>query len=587
MSNYLPTGNEYISLPRVNELTGAIETVGFLTMAQRGMIELRGSDEAPFMQPFADFDHGPFKWQREHFWIPAAVADGDKASIRLTVLTPISERGFAVRFELTAGESGRYSVGLRGTWSCTAHCVNEEKPVEGTMHCYESSWNNSLIFDFRIGFPAFAFAPMCTAECQSTRHNTDGAIEYELKSSLDLSTGETGAVVFYFGFGYEEVAAATSAKEMLRRGWDWEYAKTAKYLDARSRSLKTPRLTELYNVNLFFCLFYATGLTLDTEELICATSRSSRYYVSAAYWDRDTLLWSFPTILSADKALAKNVLKYIFTRQSRNLGIHSRYIDGTVLEPGFELDELMAPVIALDTYVRKTGDTDFLAERYIRDSLDDILLRLEDVRHPDIPLYETFLQPTDDERVYPYLTYDNALVYRALKALSELYPDKYAALSSLADEVRAAVLENCVFHDENGQPYFGWSVDLQGRHDIYDEPPGSLQLLPYYGFCSSDNETWLNTVAMIRSPAYRFSFAGCPIAEIGCPHAPYPWILSLANSLLCGHKEQALKELEIIKMDNLIACESVDSEHGECTTGAAFATCAGFLCHAIATALEE
>ena len=37
-------------------------------------------------------------------------------------------------------------------------------------------------------------------------------------------------------------------------------------------------------------------------------------------------------------------------------------------------------------------------------------------RHPEIELYETLLQPTDDEIVYPYLTYDNALVWRALTA---------------------------------------------------------------------------------------------------------------------------------------------------------------------------
>ena len=71
---------------------------------------------------------------------------------------------------------------------------------------------------------------------------------------------------------------------------------------------------------------------------------------------------------------------------------------------------------------------------------------------------------------------------------------------------------------------------------------------------------------------------------IGCPHAPWPWVLSLCNSLLCGHAEQALRELTIMPMDNGIACESVDADTGECTTGSAFATCAGFLCHALLTA---
>ena len=178
--------------------------------------------------------------------------------------------------------------------------------------------------------------------------------------------------------------------------------------------LPTTELTEVYNVNQFFCLFYATGRTFDTEELICATSRSTRYYVSAAYWDRDSLLWAFPTILRADAALAKEVLTYVFTRQRQNIGVHSRFIDGTMLEPGFELDELVAPVLALQAYLSKTRDEAFLQERFVQDGLSLILARLREARHPDTALYETFLQPTDDEIVHPYLTYDNVLVWRAL-----------------------------------------------------------------------------------------------------------------------------------------------------------------------------
>ena len=44
--------------------------------------------------------------------------------------------------------------------------------------------------------------------------------------------------------------------------------------------------------------------------------------------------------------------------------------------------------------------------------------------------------------------------------------------------------------------------------------------------------------------------------------------------------------LRRVQMDNGIACESVDEVTGECTTGEAFATCAGFLCYALRTALE-
>ena len=134
---------------------------------------------------------------------------------------------------------------------------------------------------------------------------------------------------------------------------------------------------------------------------------------------------------------------------------------------------------------------------------------------------------------------------------------------------------------------FAWSVDLLGNWDIYDEPPGSLQLLPYYGFCKLNDPVWVNTQDLIRDKRYPLSFAGHRIAEIGCKHAPHPWILSICNSLLSGYADDAIKHLMLTSMDNGIACESVHEDTGECTTGAAFATCAGFLAYSLYYAFEK
>lgn len=589
MERYLPTGNEMISLPKINEYTAGIEDFTYLSMQHKGLIEVRGSEQTPLIAPFVQMNGQEvplteLHWHREHYWIPALTAKAGNLDFAMTVLTPVGERGFAIKLTLSSGEAEDLTWGLRGCWESSWNCINEDKQLEGSVHCYESGWNFSLVFDFRSGAPVFAFAPMCNREVSSSYTLDHNAVSYTLSRQDSLTDDSAQEMVFYWGLGYEEVAAATSAKEMLRRGWDWEYQRTTAWLDRRTCQMSTPKLTEIYNTNLFFCIFYATGLTLDTEELVCATSRGTRYYVSAAYWDRDVLLWAFPAILDADPELARQILSYIFGRQHRNLGIHSRYIDGTVLEPGFELDELMSPIIALHAYVEETGDREILEERDVQAGIRQILKALDTMRHPEIPLYETFLQPTDDEIVHPYLTYNNVLVWRSLQALAQLYPDRYASLKDTAQEVKDAIYQHCVFTNDNGKPYFGWSVDLKGEHNVYDEPPGSLQLLPYYGFCDPEDPIWRGTVSMIRSPAYAYSFADSPIAEIGCAHAPYPWILSLCNSLLCGHREQAIRELEILEMDNGIACESVDPVSGTCTTGAAFATCAGFLCHAMKTA---
>lgn len=585
MERYLPTGSEQVSLPRVNELNAGVEDLTFLHMASRGLIDLRGGQLEPLMRPFVaqqgvEAELGGFEWSRLGYWYPRFAARAGALGLEGVILTPVGERGFGYRLRLTnnGAETVETAFGLRGQTGSAWHCVNVDKPIEGALNCYVSGWSGLPVFEQMCGVPLFALAPICEGECRAEFELAGEGWLWRLERTVRLAPGESAEFTAWWGLGLEEVSAVTSARELQRRGWDWELRRSLAWLVQRSLDLGDEALTRLYNTNLFFCIFFSTGRTLDTEELVLVTSRSPRYYVSAAYWDRDSLLWSFPAVLDADAALAREMLGYVFGRQRRNIGVHSRFIDGTVLEPGFELDELMAPVLALERYVDATGDRSVLADPDVLRGIDGILKKLDAERAEDCELYETFLQPTDDERVYPYITYDNALVWRALRALGRLF--ERPELTERAERVRRAIYDNCIFDGA-----FAWSVDLAGGHDVYDEPPGSLLLLPYYGFCAWDDPVYLKTAEMIRSPDYTYSFAGCEIAEIGCPHAPHPWLLSIGNSLLCGRSGEALEHLRRTRLDNGIACESVDEHTGECTTGEAFATCAGFICHALRRAI--
>ena len=585
MERYLPTGSEQVSLPRVNEINAGVEDLTFLHMASRGLIDLRGGQLEPLMRPFVaqqgvEAELGGFEWSRLGYWYPRFAARAGALGLEGVILTPVGERGFGYRLRLTnnGAETVETAFGLRGQTGSAWHCVNVDKPIEGALNCYVSGWSGLPVFEQMCGVPLFALAPICEGECRAEFESAGEGWLWRLERTVRLAPGESAEFTAWWGLGLEEVSAVTSARELQRRGWNWELRRSLAWLAQRCLVLWDEALTRLYNTNLFFCIFFSTGRTLDTEELVLVTSRSPRYYVSAAYWDRDSLLWSFPAVLDADAALAREMLGYVFGRQRRNIGVHSRFIDGTVLEPGFELDELMAPVLALERYVDATGDRSVLADPDVLRGIDGILKKLDAERAEDCELYETFLQPTDDERVYPYITYDNVLVWRALRALGRLF--ERPELTERAERVRRAIYDNCIFDGA-----FAWSVDLAGGHDVYDEPPGSLLLLPYYGFCAWDDPVYLKTAEMIRSPDYTYSFAGCEIAEIGCPHAPHPWLLSIGNSLLCGRSGEALEHLRRTRLDNGIACESVDEHTGECTTGEAFATCAGFICHALRRAI--
>ena len=573
---FLPTGNEYVALPMVRADNGAIESINFLHMGFRGLVEVGGS---PLLMPFLQIDGQTvpleaMAWERMGGWIPSFRCQAGGLEVTGTYLTPVGQRGFVTRIAVRGGARPvAVNWGWQGHWTSTQHTINESKPMDGTQHHYYSNWNQGPALDFRSTVTVFSLTPAAEGADYAPPGDPH---RFGVWKERELGPGEEAELTVFWGVGLEEVGAVTAGREMQRMGYERLLNETLAWLAERVRSTGDEALDRVLNLNLLFNQFYATGRTLDTEELVCVTSRSPRYYVSAAYWDRDALYWSFPALLVSDPAHAREVLDYVFGRQARNAGIHSRYIDGVVLEPGFELDELVAPILALNAYVESTGDRSVLEEPAVRAGCRRILTTLAGKKHPTVDLYETFLLPTDDLPQYPYCTYDNVLVWKALRVAARLGLGP-ATLEEQAERVRQAVWAHCV---KEGR--FAWEVDLQGAYRYYDEPPGSLQMIPAHGFCQWDDPVYQATLAYVRSPQYRHAFAGCAFEELGCTHAEHPWVLSAANSLFMPFRREQARDLIVrAPMDGGIACESIDEHTGECRTGAAFATCAGYLAHAI------
>lgn len=314
--NYQVTGNEYISLPTIRESDGVVEDVTFLYMQVKGLLELRG--KAGLIRPYmeAEGQRIPLhpKWTREHCWIPGFTSEERTLRFSCVYLTPIGERGFMVRLVLenTGDAPQQVRFGVEGEWSQTLHEINETTELNAGREAYESGWNHMFIFGQKPGLPLFAFAP-CVADpqqfAQIDQHAewTRDGFAYDIYRALTLQPGKKAVLDIPWGVGYDGVAAATSAKELLRQGFDAVYERTARWLAAREKRLADSRFSKILNTNLFFAFFYASGRTIDTEELCLMTSRSPRYYVSAAYWDRDSLLWAFPAILTVDAAYASEI----------------------------------------------------------------------------------------------------------------------------------------------------------------------------------------------------------------------------------------------------------------------------------------
>ncbi|MGE5577298.1 MAG: glycoside hydrolase family 125 protein, partial [Syntrophothermus sp.] len=480
----------------------------------------------------------------------------------------------------------------------------------------------------------------------SCQNNGTDRINYILGKEYTLAPGDRVALAFYVAANIEGDGAGTNLFDMRRHGWEKLLAGTRKWLashaivplvhaspdsavsagagptahvqavpeahaqaglaahaQAGSAAQAAPAAqvdpagyARLANLNLFFSYFYAHGRTIDTEEMVLVTSRSPLYYVSAAFWPRDSFLWSFPAVLLTDRALAREMLIIGFGRHLRNAGIHSHYIDGVLLYPGFELDQLAAYLVALGEYLEATGDFELLNEPAMGKGVAILEKDLWEHRHPSEYLFDTFLDPSDDPVRYPYLTYDNVLVWKALRVLSVVYGrmgllQKSIAAEEAARRVKEAVYRYCVVEGPFGK-MFAWSVDLAGGFELYDDPPGSLMLLPHYGFCDGADTIYLNTARWIHSGENPYYRADVRFPAVACAHAPHPWPMALCSDLLALRAEGSgplsrvihdpLSLLLNAEMDNGIACETIDAQSGKVKTGAAFATAAGFLAYALA-----
>jgi meiotically up-regulated gene 157 (Mug157) protein len=355
-------------------------------------------------------------------------------------------------------------------------------------------------------------------------------------------------------------------------------------------------LSRIFHENLFFNYFYAQALCLDQPELVLMTSRSRSYYVSAAYWARDACLWSFPGLLLVDARQARRALQAMLMRYLPHAAQHALYLNGQALYPGFELDEACAPLIALEHYLRLTGKRELLEQPWLPAALSQIYETLSGQFDPQTGLYATLLTSHDDPTDYPYLTYDNVLVWRALNILADLddtgathyrsashlkratHLKSASTLRQQAEKLKAAILKQCVRDGPFGLQFVA-AVDAQGGCDWNDLPGGSWSLFPYYGFCTADDPLYLNSLKWIYSEHNPHYYPG-PFGGAGAAHFPFPSCFDLANRLL-RKDPAAVEQLKQLALDHGLACESFDPQTGVVRTGAAFATLAGFLAYAI------
>jgi hypothetical protein len=587
----IPTGNDWIALPAIRAGDAALMNFNVISMRYRGLIEFAGSAGQPLMTPFLTVGGvkkplSRLSWSLRDYWLPTGTMESNGVRTRITFVAPPDSRAAIIRFQVTNLGNAPVTVapGMEVNWARTNRVTYSPEPLTGARTMSPTPIDSDMeVFNYKTDDTQFAWG-FAYVGSKGVLHDATADPGVTAQHPSTLAPGETLDMHFLIGVGLEEYSAAYAMRVLNKRidryGIDGVIDQAAADARRHTRTTGRPDLDRIMNRNMLFTTYFAWGRAIDSEEFVGMTSRSNRYYVSAAYWDRDALLWSFPALLDSDLARAREVLGYVFGRQARNIGIHSRFIDGVVLEDGFELDELVAPLVALKSYVDATGDQT-VTTRYAAE-IATLERRLFALRDPATGLYETFQDAEDEYVQKPFSVYDNVLTWKALNDLAAL--QHRDDLRARATALKAAIMKYGVRAgaDGAGGPIFAATVSATDA-DFMDVPPGSLLKLPFLGFIAEDDPLFVRTYDWLHSAHYPYSYADRPWGLPGSYRLPFTTSWSVADHLrLKAGRAQALRVLTESAWDGGIITEGVKPETGQPEQdGRAFATAAGYVAHEI------
>jgi len=617
------TGNHFISFPAIDPRTGAVHALNVLHRGLNGLIEWRGerTGAEPLLAPELAVDGAPVPlvdvvWERVERWMPTFSCETSGLRLQATLCAPGGQdpalRGAVYRFQIeNRGDVERSVVlALRGVLRWAIHTVASERPLAGDNRATIGEAVRGLALE--SGMPGAGAGFAITASGDEVRYlaGTGDAPTAELAPGTEVAApngvplsfrvvrtvrlGPRGraTVSFFLGVGPERDGALRAAAYLRELGAD-EVIRIGRLELARiTRRVKDARLGTVFNRNLLFNYFFAVGRAIDDDRYYPLSSRATDGHRGAAVSEREALLWTVPALTIADPELAREVLLRTFEQYSHRPGQRARYLDGGILAPGFALDQFCAYVLALDRYTAETRDDSLRHDGLIQDVLRELDAALLDRLHPEVTLASTWVLPSGERAQLPYTTYGNVMAWALADALERLWVPRddqdRPRLSGAADEIASAIWRYCTA-EVAGLRVLAWATDLEGEIAIYDDPAGSLALLPSLGFCDPDDPIWVNTMELLRSDEYRFWLGQAPapgLARAARPDEAH--LAALCADLLTDvHRDRALDTLRRLELDADLACETYNPETARPRAGRRHAAVAGFLAWSLWHALHE
>lgn len=567
------TGNHWVSLPCVHPVDGSVHALGILHRGARAAVEFAGgagflTGDAPALaRPVLTVDGARIElardgiaWERALHWLPTFTASVGDLIVRGTLFAPygldadIAGAVYALAVENRGSVARAVTLSLEGTLGHRQVRVRTPSALDDASRI-STGVPGTVVLDGSSA-PGLAALAIASDE-EATVTIQDGAVpSYAMHREFTVDGGARVECAFYIGAGPERDGAQAIVSVLRRRGWRELLSATRVALSALEQSTGAESVDLLVNRNLLFAYFYGVARALDDAQYYLVRSRAPWHPAGVTIRDWEALCWTIPAVQLADPALARELILRACELHGYAPGQGVHYFDGTLFEPGFTLEGCSAYAIAVDRYIRDTGDDRVVEEPVLADTLyvsnDDLQAR-RDKTHP---LYRTEVTLAGVPAPQPFMLHGNAVVAYALDCLKRTLDDEASKALQDPEGVRAALRRH--FAPGGDKSAFVAGSDLAGALCVADDPIGSALWLPLYETVERSDSVYRRTAKKVTQPEY----------------------LAQQLARLMGPDAGAVLEwLRHAPLSLGVAAERVDAD-GQATSGGGDAALAGLLAYA-------
>lgn len=504
------TGNHWLALPCIHPADGSIHMVGMLHRGARAAVEFCGSpgflngDGPALLKPVIEIDGiaqdlsaGIMAWERAASWLPTFTCTLGDVVVRGSIFAPHGRdadvAGAVYAFSLENRGVARHVVIVRleGTLGHRQLRVRTGRPAEDAARVSKSASGLVLLEgSAQPGLVALALGADGPADIavQGT--------SFSLARALEIAPSGTAQAAFYLAAGPERDGAEATAAVLQRRGWHALLTGTREALQQLEQSTGIDAIDRLINRNLVFAYFYGVARALDDAHYYLVRTRAPWHAAGVTIRDWEALMWTLPAVQLADTGLARELLLRMCELHAYAPGRGVHYFDGTMFEPGFALEGVAAYPIAVDRYIRDTGDDAIVDEPAIGDALYLASDDLKDRRDGRVPLYSTDVTTAGGAAVHPFTLHANAAVALALDVLRRTLDEQSSREVEDPAAVRAAIRRHFT-NDRDPKGRLAASIDLAGHRSEDDVAGASALWIPLFEMMDRQDSLYRRTVKAI------------------------------------------------------------------------------------------